>query len=352
MIALEEGNAELSRPQLLKMAKVYRRPLIAFYLVEPPAAAPRIEDYRTLRDPAPPRDEANLAALVRDVRARQDLVRDVLQDEDTPPVAICGAGNRRDGVVAIRDLVARQLDWSIDRFRAAPTIDKAFDYLRQQVEAAGVYVLLIGDLGNYVTAFDVETFRGFALTDRFAPFVVINDQDARSAWAFTLLHELAHIAIGASGVSGRTLEGDIERFCNDVASSLLLPEAELAQLALAGMDREAKKAAIGVFARARRISRALVTYRLFRAQVLTEAEWNAISAEFLEEYRRDRADRKAAADKGAPDYYTVRRHRLGAALISTVRRAIADGSLTHVHAARVLGVAPRNVGPLLTGRAA
>ena len=74
--------------------------------------------------------------------------------------------------------------------------------------------------------FSEEVFRGAALADDVAPFVVINDNDAVPARAFTLVHELAHIWIGASGVSGPLQEisdNMIERFCNDVAGEFLLP---------------------------------------------------------------------------------------------------------------------------------
>src|SRR3546814_3348390 len=99
-------------------------------------------------------------------------------------------------------------------------------------EAAWIYVLLIGNLGSHHSAIDIDAFRGFALADPIAPFVVINDRDAKTAWSFTLLHEVAHLWIGATGVSGGHFEGSTEQFCNDVASSFLLPPRELAQLAV------------------------------------------------------------------------------------------------------------------------
>ena len=86
--------------------------------------------------------------------------------------------------------------------------------LRAKVESAGVFVLLIGNLGSHHSALGLEAFRGFALADPIAPFIVINDQDAKAAWSFTLLHELAHLWVGATGVSGQFTEGQLERFYN------------------------------------------------------------------------------------------------------------------------------------------
>jgi len=54
-------------------------------------------------------------------------------------------------------------------------------------------------------------------------------QDSDTAWSFTLLHELPHIFLGQTGVSGSTAGTPVEIFCNDVAGRVLLPPAELAQ---------------------------------------------------------------------------------------------------------------------------
>src|SRR3546814_121835 len=102
----------------------------------------------------------------------------------------------------------------------------------------------------------------FALADPIAPFVVINDRDAKTAWSFTLLHEVAHLWIGATGVSGGHFEGSTEQFCNDVASSFLLPPRELAQLAVTRSTSQGDaNQLITAFATERLISRSLVAYR-------------------------------------------------------------------------------------------
>ncbi|HBY42163.1 XRE family transcriptional regulator [Brevundimonas sp.] len=350
LLALEAGEAEPSRPQLVKAASAFRRPLLAFYMPAPPAAAPSIEDYRTLPEVGEGRAEANLKTLVRDISVRQALVRDLLEDEELEPRRFPGSLRLADGVASTRLKVERELGWNAARFRGAANSDKAFDYLRRLIEDAGIYVVLISDLGNHVTTIDVETFRGFALTDSLAPFIVINDQDAKSAWSFTLLHELIHIGLGASGVSGKLMEGAVERFCNDVASAILLPPADLNSLAIEPDAFDENRAAIRNFAQRMRVSGAMVTYRLYLDGRITEADWRLLSNSFLADWRQYKAAQKEK--RGAPDFYTVRRQRLGQALLAVVRRNVEGGTLSPVKAAKVLGVSPRGVDPLLTVRAA
>jgi hypothetical protein len=49
---MELGDDEPTRPVLLKMAKTYHRPLLVFYLAEPPRTGDRGQDFRTLPGPA------------------------------------------------------------------------------------------------------------------------------------------------------------------------------------------------------------------------------------------------------------------------------------------------------------
>ena len=223
-----------------------------------------------------------------------------------------------------------------------------------------MFVLLIGDLGSYHTALGVEVFRGFAISDRVAPFVAINDRDARSARSFTLIHELAHLWLDRPGVSGlpfpdapRSPEDRIEQFCNDVAGEFLLP-AEGLDVEPAGLDagdEQGAAEAIRVLAKAWSVSEPMVAYRLKRTgRIATEVYRNLMSgyaARWQQQRRRER-ERNRERD-GAPSAYVIRRSRLGRALLDVVRRTLRDNVLTHTKAAKLLGVKPGAVEPLLRG---
>lgn len=348
--ALEAGDAEPSAAQLVKMAEVYRRPLLTFYLRQPPAPDDRGEDFRTLPDHPEPAAEGLVDALLRDVRARQSTLRDLLVDDEAEPQAFVGSLQREVGVAGAAARLAGDLGFRLPDFRRRPNTGASFDYLRGLVEASGVFVLLIGNLGNYHTALEVESFRGFAIADPIAPLVVVNDQDAKSAWAFTLLHELAHVWLGLSGVSGARAEVAAERFCNEVASEILLPAVELRMIPFdADAGAEQMAGMISAIARPRRLSRTMVALRLHTAGRVTDDRWRELQAIFRQDWlaRRERDRRSREEQEGGPNYYTVRRHRLGSALIELIRRHVAEGALTPSKAGQVLGVRSRNVEPLL-----
>jgi Zn-dependent peptidase ImmA (M78 family)/transcriptional regulator with XRE-family HTH domain len=347
--AIESGGVLPTRPLLLKMSQVYRRPLVTFYLRTQPSKGERGEDFRSLPD-RQTGQEALVDALVRDVRMRQSVVRAVLVDEDEATARpFVGSMTVADGLEKVASSILQVTEIKIADFRGQKTPQEAFAYLRSKVESIGVFVLLIGNLGSHHTAIDVEAFRGFALSDPIAPFVIINDQDAHTAWSFTLLHELAHVWLGKTGVSGSYSDDAVERFCNDIAARILLPVAELESVAL---DRSTEVTAaariVGDFARSRHLSSTMVAYNLWRKGRLSDDVWNSLRSFFRKQWQASRdASRKAQKDAEGPSYYIVRRHRLGGALLTFVSRSMGYGALSPTKAGRVLGVRPRSVAPLL-----
>jgi Zn-dependent peptidase ImmA (M78 family)/DNA-binding XRE family transcriptional regulator len=350
LAAFEAGEKEPSRTTLSKMAKVYRRSLITFYLPTPPVKGDRGEDFRTVAEDRTVEADADVDALVRDLRVRQRLIRSVLEDdEDVDPLAFVGSASVDVGVKALTGLIEQQLGITRAQYRAQKDAGSAFALLRERAEKAGIFVLLIGNLGSHHSAIPVEAFRGFAIADSNAPFIVINDGDAKAAWSFTLLHELAHLWLGATGVSGGGApEKRIERFCNEVAGEFLFPSSDALKINLKGLDLNQQIELIGVHALALRVSRSLIAYGLVKADCISFDVWKALDVElrarWIAERRREK-DRSKNSD--GPSYYVVKRHRLGSAMLDFARRYSDAGELSPSKAAKVLGVKPRSVSPLL-----
>lgn len=347
LAAMEAGELAPTRRQLGKMAVKYRRPILTFYLPQPPTAAPKAHDFRKLRGPDPA-SEARVDALIRDVRVRQALVLSALQDmQEDDPLPFVGSLRPEQGPQALADAMRTTLDFDLGAYRAARTTDDAFRLLREAVEQIGVYVLLIGNLGHHTSSVDPTVFRGFALADPVAPFIVINENDSRAAWAFTLLHELGHVFLGQTGISGYDGEAPVEELCDAAAARFLLAAGELDQLGVRGLPIGELAEAIGAFAGARKVSRKMVAYNLRREGKIS---W-AIYRELSDLFDAERLAR-VRTDGGAVDYYTVRRHRVGRGLTRLVDRMVRGGALTSTKAGRVLGVKPTAVGRMTAGKRA
>lgn len=352
LAALESGHEEPTRVQLRNMARSYRRPLISFYLEGVPQHGDRGHDFRRLPGPADPGESGLLDALLRDLKARQGLLRTALEDEeDTEPLAFIGSMTQKAGVRAVAQSITKTIGFSRDTYRRANGAAEALKWLRERAEVAGVFVLMVRNLGSYHTNFGTNVFRGIALTDFVAPLVAINAGDSKAAQAFTLLHELAHLWLGSSGVSGSaTAEGGIERFCNDVASEMLVPANELEELELPPeFSIESAVDCINAFAGRRNVSRAMVAYKLFRDKRLNFDAWTDLRDYYKDHWLKEqrRQTQRQRTTKGGPDRNVVDRSRLGIGLLETTKRLLRGGGLSTTEAGKVLGVKPARVGTML-----
>jgi len=346
LAAIESGEKAPSRPQLLRMSQQYKKPLLTLYMREPPVRGNRGQDFRTLPAGLPPEDNAYLDVLIRDVQARQSLLRETLvQEDDAEPVRFIGRLTMEQGVTHAANVLRELLHFELDDFRQNRTVENAFKYAREHVEAKGVFVLLIGNLGSHHTNISTSTFRGFALSDDIAPLIVINDQDAKSAWSFTLLHEIVHLLLAQTGVSNAYADNQIEKFCNDVASEILLPAAELNNLVLEDDDIEGLTNSINQFAVPRKISGRMVAYRLLRSERIPQQVWRQIEGHMNQLWLAARG-RQREANRGTdsgPSYYIVRRYKLGNSLLNFTQRMMNTGALTATRAGFLLGVKPLKV---------
>jgi Zn-dependent peptidase ImmA (M78 family) len=331
------------------MAQQYRRSLLVFYLDTPPAKGDRGQDFRTLPGENSAEDVL-LDMLIRDLKIRQAIVKSLREDEDAEELPFIGSATMQQGAETVAQSIRSVTGFNLEQFRERSTTEKAFSYLRDQIEHTGIFVLLASNLGSHHTKIPVETFRGFAIADPIAPFIVINDQDAKPAWSFTALHETAHLWLGTTGVSGASIEAEIEKFCNDVAGILLLPEAEMNELqGIQSFSLDDAIDEISEFARSKNISRAMVIYKLRRLRLIEETTFRNLTEYLRQEWIAKQAKKKEKdkSIEGEPDYYAVRRHRLGKALLNLVRSSVNAGTLTPTKASKVLGVKPRKVNTLL-----
>ncbi|HEX5211394.1 MAG TPA: ImmA/IrrE family metallo-endopeptidase, partial [Pseudolabrys sp.] len=349
-----------TRTQLLKYASIYRRPVISFYLKSPPKKGERGHDFRTAAVAhATDRENGLLDALLRDITARQEMIVDLLEsNQEAAERPFVGSAKIEDGSASLVSSIAKELQFdNTSKDARKGGVDGIFRDLRARAESIGVFVVIAGDLGSHHTALGTDLFRGFAIADKIAPFVVINDQDARSAWSFTLIHELAHVWLGQTGVSGetgandpKTFEERIERYCDDVASQFLLPPEAVREKPTRTMDTpDAAASVIATFANQWCVSEPMVAYRFYRMSWISNNIYRELNAEYVRRWRASRQGEKEEAKEGetGPNYYVVRQHRLGSALIDLVRRNLRGDNITHTKAAKVLGIKPGIVEPLL-----
>lgn len=350
----ETGEEIPGRTQVAKLAKTYYRPVLTFYMRTPPAQAEPIHDFRTVADQPVDENGNVLQALVRRMRARQQEVIELLTEEaeGVEPLPFVGRFQEPTSPEVVAADIRQVLDFDFETQRTLRDRDTLFRVLRRKAEEAGVFVLLQGDLGSYHTAIEPEAFRGIALADPIAPFVVINSNDAKAAHTFTLLHELAHIWAGATGISNlspfteRDEAQNLEAFCNRVATEFLMPK-DFFLAAWEQVQGQGLRQAVETLATEFSISRAAAANRLWKLDQIEDEDWWGLYRAYQAEWRQHR-DRQRARE-GGPGYHTTKRHQLGPALIRTVLGAVDAGAITYTRASRILGVNAKNFDGLRAG---
>lgn len=227
------------------------------------------------------------------------------------------------------------LGLSVDARRQLPTWEDALRQLITQSEDAGVMVMVSSVVGsNSHRKLEVSEFRGFVLADDLAPLVFLNGADSKAARMFTLAHELAHVWLGATGVSdtqaGQVPEQQTERWCNQVAAELLMPLEELraAHQRHAPIPDEIQR-----LAREFKVSTLVALRRLFDAGYISRA---ALWQHYRDEQERLRS-LKESNDPGGHFYRSLSARtskRFARAIVSSTL----EGLTSFPDAFRMLGI--------------
>lgn len=346
----EKNKDKPTQNQLAAIAKAYYRPVLTFYLPSRPAPNADVADFRTVGDGGVGAPSPKLRALVSKIKARQQEMLELLREnenEELEPLPFVGRFRSRRDVEEVAKDIERVLNLPLSRREQLDGNDALFRLIRNSAEDTGVFVLAQGDLGSHHTDIAPTEFRGFALADPIVPFILLNDNDARAAQTFTLVHELAHLWIGDTGISnfdpfnGEDGSSRVdERFCNAVSAEFLMPKEAIARVWQIHRSLNLPEA-IRSIARHFGVSRAAVGHRLWRLGKIDGDRWWPL----YESYKADWAARKKKLSeskdkKPPPVYYPIKAYQLGRRLIRTVLNALDAGEMSYSRASHILGVAP------------
>jgi len=225
--AWEAGQERPSIAQLRNYAAATKRPLAVFYLPEPPRKFDALHDFRAgIGAATPPQMTPALAFEIRKAYDRREWALELTSDLQVRPVEfdVRLKGDEDVEVAAgrIRAALGVQTDWQ-SQWRID---NEAFREWRALLERVGILTFQATDLG-------LDEARGFSISLRPLPAVTVNIKDAYRGRIFTLLHEVAHIALNDGGICNldddqrHNASAHIESFCNRIAGAVLFPKDDL-----------------------------------------------------------------------------------------------------------------------------
>lgn len=357
--AWEKGALRPTLRQAQILAQKLHIPFGYLFLSVPPVEKLPLPDLRIVAN-EPPRDPSpEFSDLLSDVLRKQQWYREYQESEGAERVAFIGRYSLDDSP----DIIAADV-------RSTLSIDDAMrqeaanweQFLRKFISLAGdasILVLRSGVVENDShRKLSVQEFRGFAISDDFAPLVFVNGRDAKSAQIFTLAHEIAHLWIGESGVSNPDYRrpssqqnNRVERLCNRVAAEILLPKDDFMSR---WRERDSVEANLQALAVRHRVSEMVVLRQAYDLQKISSEVYRA-SYERLLEKQRERETHKG--EDGGGDFYATLLARSSSPLTTALIIAVAEGRVLHRDAARLLnvkvntlnGIAERLIGSKLSG---
>jgi Zn-dependent peptidase ImmA (M78 family) len=269
-------EGKLTNAQAEKVAKLTGVPYGLLFLPEPPVLTrPDIPDLRQTVDPLPL--SPDFQEVYEDALLKQEWYAQHLLDEGATPLPFVGSFPENANAERLAADISKTLDLSPSLRKTAATADLYFGVLAERAEEAGVLVMKSGIVkSNTRRSLSVKEFRGFALVHGLAPLVFINGRDYEVASVFTLMHELAHIWIGQSGVSDLAdatfQHKNVERLCNQVAADVLVPKAEF-------LERWGPTTDIASLAQTFRVSRLVVARRALDLGLIGQDRYNEVAAQ-------------------------------------------------------------------------
>lgn len=330
----ERGETQPTLKQLEDFARATYVPFGYFFLPEPPEEHIPIPDLRTIRDEEISHPSPDLLDTIHAMQRRQAWLREDLIECEAEPLDFVGSARPTDDPQGVGREMRRMLGLEDGWAEGVRTWREAVGELRRAIEELGVLAVINGVVGNNThRKLDVEEFRGFALSDDYAPLVFVNGADAKSAQMFTLVHELAHIWLGESALTDTGLTSlpsqETESWCDLAAAEFLVPAQELKAC---WRDIRHHVSPFETLARRFKVSPIVAGRRAMDVRLVSRETFFSFYEQYIARERRQRSD------SGGGDFYHNQNTRVGERFALQVFRAAKEGRVSFKEAYDLTGL--------------
>lgn len=304
LLAIETGQETITLAQAREFAKFYRRALAVFFLPAPPDDIDVPTDFRRLPDGSLQEVPTDLIHAIREARMRQAAAIEIAEQLGTLDAHAIPNLTHTTPVTQFAATLREAIDYPLPDPLKAAGEDAVFRTLRHKVEDIGALV--------FTFSLDVKVFRGLSLYDTHLPVIAVNAKDTAGARSFSLIHELAHLALRHEGTCTMIGGDHIEVLCNAVAGEFLVPKQTLLTHPLIKdkPDTRWEPDEIRALARAFGVSLHVIARRLRDLSLMDDEAYRP--------YLHFPPPNKPAKREGGPSFWKVKKAQLGAPFITLV----------------------------------
>jgi len=330
------GEIKPTFNQLREFARITSVPFGYLFLSEPPKESLKIPFFRTMKEHKNLTPSPELIQTLKMMEYRQSWLRDFLIDEGHDPLPFVGSVHERNDPAEVAEKIRNVLKLEDNWAEKQVSWTAAFRKLQEKAEDAGILVIINSIVGNNThRKLNPEEFRGFVLTDEYAPLIFINGADSKAAQMFTFAHELAHIWLGRDAIFDlrelQPAEEEIEQICNRIAAEFLVPAQKLEEFWPSVKDNPDR---FEIIARKFKVSQIVAARRALDLGMITKEEF----LEFYHHYREKWEERKKSIRPQSGDFYTLQLMRIGRRFAETVVRAVRSEKILYREAYDLTGL--------------
>jgi Zn-dependent peptidase ImmA (M78 family) len=337
----EDGKETPTVRQARLLADLYERPFLEFFSSDEPAVRmpELLPDFRLHRDaPAPPEENRELLKLQSWAEEQRLNALDLYELLGEGPTRFPAdfTATITDDAFAVASRARQTLNFPIQEQTGLKSKDrdKFPDILRAKLEAIGVLTLKRAALKQFKA-------RGLCIVVFPLPIIMLGNE-AASAQAFTIVHELAHLVLRESAIIGAPASRrgprrprKIEQWCDRFASAFLMPEGELAKV----IERPAKPEEKISDEKLRDAANTFAVSQ--HAMLIRLVQLGYVQASYYWKVKRPQFMKKEEEYKGfgrAPYYGSRYRTARGDLYTGLVMEAWDTGRITNHNAAEFMGI--------------
>lgn len=338
----EEGVSQPTIRQAEILAKSYKRPFALFFLPDIPRDFQPLQDFRKNGS-----NELSTSSIfiIREIQQKQAWISEINEENGEDELSFVGKYSLEDNPEVIAKDILKTLGIVPSQYQMNSPIKEWIT----KSEAIGIFISRTSFIHSKLKL-DSNELQGFAIADKYAPFVFVNSDDWNAPQLFTLVHELAHIWIAKTGISNNiepTLNSKvsinpIELFCNEIAANALMPKSLIESFDNSVYNNSKKvfqaSNSIGVSSFAflvRSLNLNCISLPIYK-KLKKEADIDF--QEYLKKEAEKKARQKARDNSGGPNYFLLQLNRNSRLFTQTVLDAFRGGAIEPTTASNLLNV--------------
>lgn len=333
------GDSAPTMKQIESLANFLKIPFGYMFLATPPKTNVMKVEFRSI-DNKLPEVSKNLKDTLLQMARNQSWMSELRQELGWDKLDIIKnfdiKVNDRANIVEVAKLAKKLLGLEEEWYLNHATNEKAYNYLREKLENAGILVMQNGVVGfDTHRKLELNEFRAFMLYDDYAPLIFVNGTDSTAGKIFSLMHEFVHILYQQDDIISESSQVEIkanERKINQIASEILIPQ-EVIKAKWIELEKKEELARIDTISKMLKVSSYAVAVKLSDMRMIADNIVAVIAS------RSQKIRRSTSGGDFYKNYYA----KMSSNFLKSVVSQTESGNLSYTYAFKLLGGIKGNV---------